>query len=238
MGTEKITGTMGRKESDKDVESPEPRKSDVTRERILRAAREVFAVYPYNAASIRMIGKVGGFDHPLIHYYFPSKASLFEAVVAEICEEFYLANISWFEGLERMSPRKGMPIYLDRFLDYNFKHPEPLRIIMLNIAQIDRPSEIPGYHYIPEVFAKIRGTFEEKVRVRGTSEDVEKFLNSFNTLVFSYLGASCCQAQVLEMEPDSQEYRQWIKDTLIYLFLPRLEKLIFPDKDSADKGNP
>jgi len=85
-------------------------KSEVTRERILRAARKVFAEHPYNAASFRMIGREGGFDHPLINYYFPRKADLFEAVVVEICEEFYQANISWFEGLEGLPPRQGLSL--------------------------------------------------------------------------------------------------------------------------------
>ena len=85
-------------------------KSEKTRHKILGAACKVFAKHPYNSASIRMVGKEGGFDHPLITYYFPTKADLFEAVVAEVCEEFYQANISWFEGLEGLPPRQGLSL--------------------------------------------------------------------------------------------------------------------------------
>jgi len=206
------------------------KKGKITRERILQAALKVFSDHPYHAASIRMIGKAGGFDHQLIRYYFPAKAELFEAVVAQICEEYFQGNISWLEGLERMEPREGFPLYIDRFLDYNFKHPEALRIVALNSTRVGDLSDLPGYHHIPKLLAKTRRTFEEKISLRAGPEEVGMFINSFNSIVIFYLGSSSCQAQVLGMDPDGNEYRKWVKDTLTYLFLPRLEKLIFPDK--------
>jgi TetR/AcrR family transcriptional regulator len=215
---------------------PDARKSEITREKILTAARTVFSEHPYKAASMRMIGKTGGFDHPLIHYYFPAKAELFEAVVAEICAEFYRQNLSWFDGLDRLDPRDGLPLYIDRFLDYNFKHPEAFKIISLNSSQFDKFSEIPGYQHIPELLTKTRRTFEAKVPMQATREEIGRFINSFNTLVIFYLGAAPCQAEVLGMEPDSNEYRIWVKETLIYVFLPLLEKLILPDPSSRTSG--
>jgi len=47
------------------------------RERILKAAREVFAEYSFKTASTRMIAKRAGVEHPMIHYYFGSKEKLF-----------------------------------------------------------------------------------------------------------------------------------------------------------------
>jgi len=213
-----------------DEAGKEAAKSEVTRERILRAARKVFAEHPYNAASFRMIGREGGFDHPLINYYFPRKADLFEAVVVEICEEFYQANIACFEGLEKMLPREGLSLYLNRFLDFNIENPEPLKIIMLNVAQVDRLEEIPGYQHIPEVMARTRRTFEKRANLKASPKEIGMFQNSFNALVFFYLGASTCQAEILGMDPGDPEYREWVKDTLMYIFLPRLEGLIAPDE--------
>lgn len=203
-------------------------KGEVTRERILKAARRVFSRHSYHAASFRMIGKEGGFEHPLINYYFPRKADLFEAVVAEICEEFYLANIACLEGVEGMSPREGFSLYLDRFLRFNMENPEPLSILMLNMAHTERLEEIPGYQLIPEVLSKTRSTFEERVPLRASADEVEMFINSYNALIITYLGASSCQARVLGMEPGSQEYLAWVKRTLMYIFLPQLQKLINP----------
>lgn len=210
------------------VQSPDHRKSDVTREKILAAARKVFSGHPYKAASMRMIGQTGGFDHPLIHYYFPTKASLFEAVAAEIAREICLNNERWFDGLERLKPRDGLALYIDRFLDYNFKRPEGFKIISLNAPQFDKLSEIPGYQHIIEVLAHTRRTFAEKVPARSTDPDLGRFINSFNALVIFYLGSASCQAETLGIDPASNEYRIWVKETLIYVFLPLLEKLVLP----------
>ena len=201
-------------------------RSGGTRDNIIKAARIVFTEHPYKAASVRMIGKEGGFDHPLINYYFPSKAALFEAVVAQICEEFCDANISWFDGLERMRPRDGLPLYLDRLIEFNRNTPEPLKIILLNCSQIDKLEEIPGYQHIPETLAKARRTFEDKVPLRADANQIEKFIFSFNSLLVYYLGAAPCQAAVLGMKSASAEYYKWVKETMVSVFLPLLEKLI------------
>lgn len=192
----------------------------------MQAARRIFGEHPYNEASFRMIAREGGFDHPLISYYFPYKSDLFEAVVAEICEEFYQANIACLDGLERMPPREGLSLYIDRFLDFNARNPEPMRIILLNVAHVDRLEEIPGYQHIPDVLARTRGTFEDRIPLRASSEDVGMFLNSFNALVIWFLGANTCQAQILGIESGSRAYLAWVKATLLYVFLPLLEKLV------------
>ncbi len=49
-----------------------------TRRMILDAATKVFAMHPYNAASIRMIAAQGEFYHGLIRYHFPNKAEIFD----------------------------------------------------------------------------------------------------------------------------------------------------------------
>jgi len=203
-----------------------PVKSELTRSRILQAARTVLAQHPYSEASFRMIAKEGGFDHPLINYYFPYKSDLFEAVVVEICEDFYHANISCLEGLRGMTPREGFSLYIDRFLEFNLENPEPLRIIMLNIAQVDRLEEVPGYRHIPDMLARTRSTFEESVPLRASPEEVGMFLGSYNALVILLLGADSCQAQILGLEPGSAAYLAWVKQTLLYIFLPLLEGLI------------
>ena len=60
---------MKKKPSTPKVENKKPSKK-VTRLKILKAARKVFAQRAYHAASIRMIGKEAGIDHPLISYYY------------------------------------------------------------------------------------------------------------------------------------------------------------------------
>ncbi len=52
-----------------------------TRERILAAAREVFAERGYDKASIRAIAQAAGVDAALVHHYFGAKEQVFEAAV-------------------------------------------------------------------------------------------------------------------------------------------------------------
>ena len=52
-----------------------------TRERILTAAREVFAERGYDKASVRSIAKAAEVDAALVHHYFGAKEQVFEAAV-------------------------------------------------------------------------------------------------------------------------------------------------------------
>jgi hypothetical protein len=88
--------------------------------------------------------------------------------------------------------------------------------------------EIPGYQHIPEVLDRSRQSFMEKVPLQGSEAEIGMFISSFNTLIISFLGACSCQAQVLGMDSDSASYRQWVKDTLMFMLLPGLKSLIRP----------
>lgn len=222
---------MKDKESQSGNEQPpghgESPRGEATRERILLAARTVFARHPYNSASIRMIGKEGGIEYPLIHYYFPTKSDLFEAVVVMIRREFRDAYLSWLDGIEVLGPTRGLSVFLDRFIEFYGVTPEPIRIVVLNMSQMDKLEEIPGYRHFPELLDEVRHIFEERIRPRAGSEEVGMFINSFNNLAFTYLGADSCVAEVLGMDPRGGAYRAYVKDALTYLFLPRLKELIF-----------
>ena len=206
----------------------EESKGEKARERILAAARQVFAQYPFKAASTRLIAEAAGIERPLIHYYFGSKAKLFETVARDLFEEFNQAHLSFLQGVERLPPRDGLSLYLDRLLDYTLRHPEPMRIILVNMAQIGNLDEIPGYQYIPLHLEEIRHILENKVPLQGPPSEIQMFFLCFNNLVINFLGAKSCQAQVLGLDPEGPEYRQWIKDALLTLFAPWLARLIFP----------
>jgi len=210
-------------------------RSEVTRDKILAAARQVFSEHPYHMATIRMIGTAGGFDHQLIAYYFPTKAGLFEAVLSEVCDEFYKANLSWYEGLDKLPLADSFSLFLDRFLEYHFQNPSPMRLLALNAALIERLEEIPGYQHIPDVLSKTRANFENNIRLNASPEDVERFINTFNTAIINYLGAAPSQSQILGLSSDSDEYRKWVKDTLMFVFLPVLRSLISAVKSDSKK---
>ncbi len=212
--------------SDKTLKQRPYSKSEITRGRIINAAKKVFARLPYHAASMRMIGKEGMFNHELIRYHFPNKAKLFETIMRDICDDFYHSNISFMDGLEKVEPAEGFPRYLDRFLDHHYRNPEALRIIVLNMVITDEPESIPGYHFIPEMLANTRRTFQEKSPVIASDEEVERFLSGLNNLLMLLLGAGYCQARILGLKHTGIKYREWVKTTLVETFLPHLQRLM------------
>ncbi len=204
-----------------------------TRGKILEAAKKVFAEHPYSTASIRMVGNAAGIDHPLISYYFPTKADLFEAVVETIAETYYRANTSWFEGLEALSLSRGLSLYIDRMLDYISKHPEALRIVALNLVQPEDAEIIPGYGQMQRLLTRNTETFRKVAALRSSAREIRMFTESFNALVINYLGAASYYAGILGMNPRGPTYRRWVKETLLLLFLPRLRQLIRGDSEGT-----
>ena len=54
-----------------------------TRNRILRAARQVINERGYHAATFQAIAVAADLSRPTLHYYFPSREEIYEALVAE-----------------------------------------------------------------------------------------------------------------------------------------------------------
>ncbi len=222
---------MTKKKSKKKIperQEPGPRRNKrvATRDKILEAAKQVFAEHPYSSASIRMVGKAAGIDHPLISYYFPTKADLFEAVVEEVAETYIQANTSWFEGLEELSASRGLSLYLDRLLEFTSEHPEALRIVALNLVQPEGSACTPGYKQMQGLLARNTETFRKVAALQNSPREIRMFTESFNTMVINYLGAATYYAGVLGMNPQSPAYRRWFKEAMVLLFLPRLKQLI------------
>lgn len=211
--------------TEENYEKPQ-KKSDVTRERILVAATKVFASNSYLAASIRMIAKEGGFDHGIIRYYYPSKALLFTAVSERVCNAIFERTPGWFAAIKaEMTLDEGFAAYLDEYLGYSFENPEAFKIIMQNISQDGKNESSPGYEQMLDLLASSRQIFEENIPLNASPEEIGMFINCFNTIFFNYVGSSSSQARLINMDPNSSEYFKWVKDTLTFMFLPRLKYL-------------
>jgi len=196
------------------------------RERILQAAREVFTVYSFKAASTRMIAKQAGIEHPMIHYYFDSKEKLFYAMAEAIYNETLPVQESWYDGLDSMSLQDGFALFIDRMLDYTMAKPDALRIAALNAVNIGNIEEIPGYRFILMSMAAMRRIMEEKLALRGQHREIEMFIYCFYSLMISLVGARSCQAQILNMNPLDKKYRVWVKDASMTLFYPWFKKIL------------
>ena len=165
------------------------KKKDITREKILTAARSVFSKHSYEAGSVRMIAKEGGFEFSLIRYYFPNKAELFKTVFKDACDEMLQAHKKAMKGMEKMRPEEGFSLYHDRFLKHYFNHPEGLRILVNNIYRpVDSEVEIPGYEQLPQIDHILLNTIEAEHRTtlreetigsgQGTPNESVEFMNN------------------------------------------------------------
>lgn len=208
---------------------PEPRakgRKKETRENILKAALAVFSSYPYHGASIRMIGKLAGIEHPLISYYFPAKADLFRAVISELVEYHFKTETEQFREIKKMEPAEGFSMYLDHILEDFQERPGLLKIVALNVTQPDDTEPIPGYDQIQGFLHLMSRSFVETIGLQASLKEGEMFARATSTMLISFLGASNSFAAMLDMQPNSIQYYNWVKDTLIYTLLPRLEKIV------------
>lgn len=65
------------------VREPQTPEAVATRDRILAAARALFAERGFDGTSVRMIADRAGVSDPAVHYYFPTKYDLFRALMVQ-----------------------------------------------------------------------------------------------------------------------------------------------------------
>ena len=205
-------------------------KGEATRRRILDAARTVFSQHPYHAASVRMVGKTGGFDHPIIHYYFPKKSGLFECVMDEHVCAFRLFIEHWFDDLGAYTTDKALLLFIERIIAFHLSNKDIFRTLMQNTAHVesvDSFSVSVQYEVFHDSFLK---KFRQKIDPNASDKEVSQFVSSFIVLAANYLGASSTYALFLGMKGECDAYWQWVKETIHYIFLPRMERIIFDSR--------
>ena len=111
---------------------PSGERGDLTersRERILRAALEEFALRGFDGTTTASIARTAGVTQPLVHYHFTSKRSLWEAAVRMAFE----ASAQAFRGVERelrdLSTLDQMKVLTRRYVRFSASHPELARIV-------------------------------------------------------------------------------------------------------------
>lgn len=195
-------------------------KSEETRKRIIRAARKVFSRHPYNAASIRMIGQAGNFDFTKIHHFYPTKEHLFEAVAKDLFEEFTRAAEEWRVGLTGLDVNEIFALYLKRALDYIFKNPEAIGLLMHNIPQYARFRHVVGFDYIARFHARMLYTIKAFMPPDSPEQTVRLWLYTIITMVYTFAGSPDYLSNLMGVPTDSDFYRRRIYETLVFVFMP------------------
>ena len=207
------------------TEGKKPKYGADTREKILTAARKVFSRHPYHAASLRMIAAEGGFYQGLIRPHFPTKASLFEALCEGLASDFSEKNRKWMEEIGGLMPEEGLSLYLDRFIAYYEKNKENIGLIVQNINQEDEHN-IPGYHNVTNFLSERDMMANSAAMFVFDKDSMSRFQESFTALILHFFGFAAPQARVLGFERDSPAYLEWVKETMLFIFLPVVEKAL------------
>ncbi len=207
-------------------------KSDATRAMIVDAARKVFARHPYHKASIRMIAREGGFHFSLINHYF-NKSELFGAVASAVSEELIKHFSSWLKEVEKLPPEEGLPVFLDRALEHFFENPDVLRILMKNAGEADSKETAPAFESFSRYVFAGGGILINELRMEKSVDNIVVWFYGVLNLLINFVGAAPYHCKVLNMDPDGQEYRRWVKDSLVYLFTPTLKEL-FSTQNTAE----
>ena len=173
-----------------------------------------------------MIGKLAEIEHPLISYYFPNKADLFISVLEEAIERQQKMESKWLDEVRKMIPARGLSIFIDHLLDFFRQNPEVFCIIALNKVQSEHGESIPGYSLFKDSIESTVKTFMKKVPMNSPEYEVEMFCRTLLNHLTNYLGASKFHASIMNLDPNSIQYLNWVKDATLYIYLPRLEMMV------------
>ena len=210
--------TTTKKSPPKSKAAKEPKKK-----KIMKAAKKVFCHYPYSTASMRMIAKEARVDHPLVIYYFSTKAALFETILKDLIERHRQAIPGWFIGLREMGLAHAVSTYLDRALSFHFEHPEMFRITLLNMTQsVKKGGIVPAYQLIQDIFNMWANGFSRSPRFKIKPEQTRSFLRCISLVMINLIGAKEYHAEIQGMDPKTDAYLGWVKQQIMFIALPVL----------------
>ena len=105
--------------ADADSAAPEPRIRARNEERILRAAVDLFADKSFHGTHVKEIAEASGLPKTNVYYYFPTKESIYSAVIERLIE-------GWDRAFEHIvperEPREAIAAYIRAKLDYSRRH--------------------------------------------------------------------------------------------------------------------
>jgi len=103
---------------------------ELSRERILDAARELFVSEGYRAVSMRKIASKLGYSHGSIYYYFQDKAELFYALVVEDFNNLIVRQTDLLYRFERRDVNALKELMLE-FVRFGLENPHHYEIMFL-----------------------------------------------------------------------------------------------------------
>jgi AcrR family transcriptional regulator len=198
------------------------------RERILRAATELFARVGFHGTTTRGVCDRAGVPLGSLHYYFGGKEALYTSVVESLLERE--ADLVREIERELASPRArnwGMRRRLQRVLEhwvaFHFEHPEIARIGLHRVAEhglagspVEAPPVLPAGRSVAETLARLVG-------VPRTREFRARMMAA-NDLIAGFVGGAEHHAHALGLDADSREYRRLVEFTVLDLIVAKTKE--------------
>lgn len=181
-----------------------------------------------------MIAKEGGFHFSLINHYF-TKSELFGAVASAVSEELIKDFTAWLKEIQGKVPEEGFAVFLDRALDHFFEQPDVLMILMKNAGEADSKETAPAFESFSKYVFAGGGILINELRMEKSVDNIVVWFYGVLNLLINFVGAAPYHCKVLNMDPNGEEFRRWVKDCLLYLFTPTLKEL-FPAPRKAGSG--
>ena len=147
--------------ADERKETPELRIRARNEEKILRAAVGLFADKSFHGTHIKEIARVCGLPKTNVYYYFPTKESIYTAVIERLIE-------GWDRAFEHIvperEPREAIAAYIRAKLEYSRRHATESRFFANEILRGAQFLERRQRQHIREVTDQRAHVVEEWIR--------------------------------------------------------------------------
>lgn len=186
------------------------------RDRILRAATQLFSQQGYARTTTRQVARDAAVSLATIAQHFRDKEGLYSAVVAalrslEVAEITRLRHEGRKQGYRPLSYVERFRVIFPQWVAFHFDHPEICRIELHRLVDCE-PSA--GQILLPANQDSIR-QFTELVGQPRSVEDLRRVFLVANDLILTFVGGAQYHALVLGLDPNSPEYRDVAVATVV-----------------------
>ena len=106
-----------------------------SRERILAAALEEFAIRGFDGTTTAAIARRADVTQPLVHYHFATKVVLWQAAVETAFQRSAIVFAGVAEALHGLEPIDQMKVLIRRYVRFSSQYPELARIVSYESMQ-------------------------------------------------------------------------------------------------------
>ena len=110
-------------------EQTQPNRAEITREKLLSAALDVFGRYGFDGTSTRQLSEAAGVNLQAIPYYFGSKEGLYLAVLERAYQK--IRSLETRLELEDLSPEDAMRTLIGSTFDHDDANPDFIQLVSI-----------------------------------------------------------------------------------------------------------